>query len=161
MRDSTGRYSVTGMVAGTRTVTILAYGFPNTVVSSVAIPAVTTLDRALAPAPASPGIKGTITAQATGLPIAGATVRVWLKGAINPAATVLTGADGRFSIPSIPAGSYEVDVIRATYQVRWFGDSLERTGASTVALTTSCTTTPNPAWGDPCATPVSIAMRKP
>jgi hypothetical protein len=58
------------MVPGTHTVTILAYGFANTEIGSVAIPAVTTLDRVLAPAPASSGIKGTITAQATGLPIA-------------------------------------------------------------------------------------------
>ena len=57
--------------------------------------------------------------------------------------------------------AYEVDVIRASYQVRWFGDSLERTGATTVTLSASCTTTPNLTWGDPCATPVSIAMRKP
>lgn len=159
--DSTGRYSVTGMTAATRTVTILAYGFTPTTVTSVAIPAVSSLDRALAPVPTSPGIKGTITAQATGLPLAGATVRVWVKGGAKSATSVVTDEDGRYSIPSIPIGDYEIDVVRGGYAVRWFGDAASRTGAATVVLTAGCTSAPDLAWGDPCATPVSIAMRKP
>ena len=159
--DSSGNYSVTGMVAGARTVTFVAYGFAPAA-ANVTIPTASALDRVLVATGASSGLKGTITALTLGgTPLGGATVRVWPKNGSSIAITASTGTDGRYTLPSVPVGDYEIDVVRGDYQVRWYADSLSRTGATTVTLPTGCTATPNPAWGDPCATPVDIRMIRP
>ena len=110
---------------------------------------------------ASPGIKGTVTATTpvTGPvgPVGGATVRVWLKEAGTYSVTVTTNAQGRYTLPALPVGAYQVDVVRVGSR-RWAPGAISRTGASTTTLTTGCTTAPDPAWGDPCATPVNTTM---
>lgn len=160
--DAMGRYSVTGMVPGARTVTITGFGFASVSVP-VSISGPTVLDRALTPMPVvAAGIKGTITALTPGgTPLAGATVRLWMKGSSTIARKVTTGANGRFTLPNVPVGSYELDVVRADYQVRWFGDSLGRSGAATVVVSDDCAAAPDPSWGDPCATVAQIRMLRP
>ena len=123
------------------------------------MPAVSTIGRALNPAGPSSGIKGTVTAVATAPtgPVAGATVRVWLKDAGTHAVTVSTNAQGRYTLPSLPAGTYQVDVVRRA-QRHWAPGTASRTGAATATITPACTTSPDPTFGDLCATPIDVTM---
>jgi 5-hydroxyisourate hydrolase-like protein (transthyretin family) len=158
--DATGSYRIAGNLPGTVTLRVLAHGSVPAAPSSFSLTEDRVVDHTLLPAPAGGGLKGTITAAAGGSPLAGATVRVWPKDAAAYGLTVTTGADGRFSVPSLPVGTYEVDVVRGSYQVRWFGDSHSRTGAAPVTITAGCAASPDLSWGDPCAVPVGIAMRR-
>jgi alpha-tubulin suppressor-like RCC1 family protein len=158
--DADGRYRMTGVLPSAVTVRVFAYGSVPSDPVSFTMTADRVYDPVLQPSPAGRGIKGTITALSGGAPLAGATVRVWPKDAGVYALSVATGADGRFSLASLPVGTYEVDVIRPYYQVRWFGDSLERTGAAPITITTACPSQPGEPWGDPCATVVNVAQRR-
>ncbi|MGN6695552.1 MAG: RCC1 domain-containing protein [Aquihabitans sp.] len=158
--DAAGRYKVTGMVAGARTVSVYAYGF-EPVSAPVSIPATATWNRTLTATAPTAGVKGTIRAlTATGTPLAGATVRVWLQNGLTYVDQVTTGADGRFQLPKMPAGTYQFDVIRPSYQVRWFGDALNRPSTA-VPLTANCVPSADTAWGNPCAPVVDIRMLTP
>lgn len=162
--DATGRYELKGLASGSYSLQFLAYGLrPATGSASVsgAVSVTTTVDRQLAPQPASAGMKGTITSLSTGGPLGGATVRVWLKGATEASVKATTGSDGRWALPGLPVGDYQVDVVRGDYRSRWAADSPSRSTASVIALTTTCTSAPDLTWGDPCATPVNIRMQRP
>ncbi|MEZ5140674.1 MAG: hypothetical protein R2711_18440 [Acidimicrobiales bacterium] len=84
---------------------------------------------------------------------------VWPKGAAVGGLQVSTGADGRFTMASLPQGTYEFHVGRLAYQQRWAGDSLSRSGAASYVATGTCTTAPDPSWGDPCAIAIAVALR--
>jgi len=155
--DAAGHYAVTGMVAGTRTVTVLAYGY-TTWTSTAIIPTVAALSPALSVAATTAGIKGTISTTAPYAPIAGATVRLWLKGTAGIAATATTGADGRYTFPATPAGTYELDVVKTGYPSRWFGDVASRGSTVALTVTTSCPGNADPSSGPACALPADVHL---
>jgi len=120
------------------------------------MPTTSRLDAALGAAPTGPGLKGTISDSVTGKPLAGVQVRLWLLNATNTALIATSGADGRYTIPSVAAGQYQLDVAPSGYRDRWFTDSATRAGSTTITISGSCSTTPDPTWGDPCLTPASV-----
>jgi hypothetical protein len=159
LTDSSGRYSVTGMVANSYQVQMIGLGSVTYASSNIAIPGVGTMDRTLSAAAVNPaGVKGTIRSAVTGQPLAGSTVRVWLKDHPNFVLTASTGSTGRWSILNLPAGSYQFDVVRPSYKVRWWNDSGSRSTAQVLTYTTACASAPDPTWGDPCATRIDIAQ---
>lgn len=162
--NAAGGYEIKGVASAAYTVKMIAVGHVTgtaSVALSGATSTTTVIDRQLVAQPASTGMKGTVTSLSPGGPLAGATVRIWAKDAMTFSITVTTGANGRFELPSLPAGDYQVDVVRYDYAVRWAADSADRTGAATISLTAGCTPTPDTSWGSPCATSVNIRMRKP
>jgi len=162
--DASGTYEMAGIPNGSYTLRAIAVGYVTGTASasfSGLVSTTLTIDRQLAAQPASTGMKGTITSVASGAPLAGATVRIWAKDAISASVTVTTGTDGRFELPNLPIGDYQVDVVRGDYAARWAADSAGRSGAATITLTAACAATPDATWGSPCATPVNVRMRKP
>ncbi|TDE01492.1 S8 family serine peptidase [Jiangella asiatica] len=95
------------LVPGTYRLEVSRFGYASTTAEvTVAAGEVGTVDLALDQAP-SGTIAGTITYQGSGHGVPGATAR--LAGVpIEPAST--TGADGRYEIPAVPAGSYRLEV---------------------------------------------------
>jgi N-acetylneuraminic acid mutarotase len=98
-----GSYSLT-LVVGTYDVTASAFGYVSETVNGVVINdgVTTTQDFALAPAP-SGSLSGTVTDNQNN-PIANATVTI--LGTPIPPAT--TDANGNYSFPSVPNGTYDV-----------------------------------------------------
>lgn len=156
--DADGRYLFKGLYPGSYTVSFSAFGYDPYTTPSTVLSGDRVLDRTMTAPAAGGGLKGRVTSFRTGAPLAGAEVRIWTKDAAVPGLIVTTGADGRYSVASLPVGSYEVSVIRIDYQTRWAPDSLSRPAVA-YPVTTGCTTTPEATWGDPCAVPVNLAMR--
>ncbi|MCU1371630.1 MAG: regulator of chromosome condensation [Ilumatobacteraceae bacterium] len=153
--DASGAYRFTGLLPGSVTVSVTAYLMVPSSTSSFVLSGDRVHDVTMVAAGPGTGVKGTITNRVTGVPKAGATVRVWPKGSSTMAMMVTTGANGRFSVASLPVGTYEFDVI-GDFQVRWFGDVLSRSSAVPVPITTGCAASADAAWGDPCAATVDI-----
>jgi hypothetical protein len=157
--DATGRYSVTGMVPGSWSMTVTAGGFVSET-SAVSISVDAVRDVALDPSPTSVGVKGTVVAASpAGRRLAGAVVRFYPVGAVNPAFTATTGTDGRYQLPLLPAGTYEVSVTRA-YN-RWLGNVAGRSNGSTLVVTTACADPSEASWGAPCAAVADFTLPTP
>jgi hypothetical protein len=118
--DSAGHYSITGLVAGTYTLQVTAYGYQVfntgsfTVAGSgtVAMPDIT-----LAAAPVTAGIGGVVTGPG-GAPLAGVFVRLWLVNCLCGTNSVLqttTNASGAWSFAGVPAGVYNVQFGKTGY----------------------------------------------
>jgi outer membrane receptor for ferrienterochelin and colicins len=69
-----------------------------------------TLDISLTAIVITAALEGYITDQDTGQPIAGARVQV------GDVASVLSGSDGKYLIPDIPAGTYTIQISAPGYQ---------------------------------------------
>jgi protocatechuate 3,4-dioxygenase beta subunit len=112
--DGDGRYRVTGLPAGTRTVTAEADGFLDKKVT-VTLPAESSLTQDFA---LQPGFRVTGRVVAPdGAPVAGASVRVTARGGSRQAAffgmvadatNATTSADGRFEVKGLQEGPYDV-----------------------------------------------------
>jgi len=99
-----GTYHLGGVPAGSYDMTVTAFAYnPGTANGVVVADGQTTnQDFALTPGPAH-SVSGTVTNSGTGLPIAGAAVRV--QG--TPLQTN-TGADGTYAFPIVPEGTYNI-----------------------------------------------------
>jgi len=69
----------------------------------------------LVPARAVGRLTGTVVAEATGQPVAYATVAVLVPGGA-PVASGVSGADGQFALTGVPAGTYTLRISRLGYQ---------------------------------------------
>ncbi|MCY2954473.1 MAG: carboxypeptidase regulatory-like domain-containing protein [Planctomycetota bacterium] len=111
--DAAGKYTIRLLAPGTYD--LIAFGDhtfePRTGIQISAANPVVTVDFG----PASGSLSATVTDEATGQPIAGAEVLVLqqLPGLEQLIATVTTGADGRYIVAGLPAGSYRVFVMAA------------------------------------------------
>lgn len=153
--DATGAYSIAGLPNGNNIgLTYVAYGY-DTVTTTVNINTSSTRDQVLTPSPVGPGIKGTIT-KAGSRPVNLGTVRIYAKNARSFSATAVTGTDGRYQLPAVPAGVYQVEVVSGSGPARWANDASSRSTATVLTIGAGCTSTPDASWGDPCATPVNI-----
>ncbi|MDV3221008.1 S8 family serine peptidase [Intrasporangium sp.] len=93
------------VTAGDYSLTVNAFGYLEaTQTATVTAGATTTVPVALSPAPRHT-VSGTVTLEATGAPVEGATVTIATQ---LPSAT--TGADGTFSIADVPEGRYILNV---------------------------------------------------
>ena len=103
--DADGRY-VARLEPGTYSLEISAFGYDSTTVENITVSAnsFTKVDVVLTPGPRG-AIAGTVTLEETGAGIPGVTVS--LRGTPRPFTTT-TGSDGKYTIPNIPVGSYEV-----------------------------------------------------
>lgn len=84
------------------------------------------------------GIRGTVTSDETGLPIAGLQVRLYRDGATKSAAQA-TDAQGRYTFGNLTTGSYELwfrDVSGDSWVSEFNGGGLTRASGTPVALTT-------------------------
>ena len=98
-----GVYRLTGLPEGSYDVTVTAFGYVQG--SATGVPVVdgqtTTQDFALTPGPAH-AVSGTVVSSLTGLPVAGAVLRI-LGTPIPPA---IADDNGMYSFPSVPDGTY-------------------------------------------------------
>jgi len=123
-----GTYDV-AVSAGDYTLTVRAFGYLTaTRTATVTAGATTSVDVDLAAAPRH-AVSGTVTLQATGAPVAGATVT--LASALPPATT---GADGTFSVADVPEGTYTLSVSAGGCAAP-YSQSLVVDGDETVAVT--------------------------
>lgn len=88
-----------------------------------------TINAALSPVAGA--LTGIITDSATGLPIAGASIRVFTSEGIT-LQTGSTGADGSYTIPSLQPGSYSVVVMEEGYAGRTIGAMINAGAVTTL-----------------------------
>jgi len=75
-------------------------------------------------------ISGTITDQATTLPVAGVNVRLWRTNT-QTYITATTNALGQYTIANIPPGSYELQFAKSgSYVTRWYNGAADRGSAT-------------------------------
>ena len=74
-------------------------------------------------------VTGTVTDEATGAPIAGATVTVDVGGQVR---TTVTGADGTYAFASLPVGSYDITAGAFGYATETVEDVAVTEGTATV-----------------------------
>ena len=113
LTNGSGNYTVTGVAAGSYTVTAASATYDTGVTgATVTAGDTTTVNFSLE---ASPGtISGTVTSQATGLPISGALVEANLASIVVGFA--VTDNSGYYVIPGVAPGSYIVDAYATDYQ---------------------------------------------
>lgn len=81
-------------------------------------------------------ISGTV-ADNDGAPLPGASVEAYLGDATAPSATATTDVQGRYSLPGLTAGTYQVRFTAAdpaAYQAEWFDNATDRSAATPVAV---------------------------
>ncbi|HEX9562482.1 MAG TPA: carboxypeptidase regulatory-like domain-containing protein [Gemmatimonadaceae bacterium] len=107
--NSQGAFTISGVPAGSYNVTASHAGYSPGSANGVVGPGqAVTVNIALAPVPGT--ISGVITNASNGAPIAGATVST-----VPPTATVTTNAQGSYTIPNVPPGTYTVNATSAGF----------------------------------------------
>jgi len=118
LTNGSGNYTITGVSAGSYTVTAAASTYDTAAVGAiVASSMTTTVNFSLESSPGA--ISGTVTSAATGLPISGALVEANLGSIVVGSA--ITDNSGHYSILGVAPGSYIVDAYAATYQTATTG----------------------------------------
>ncbi|WP_154795410.1 S8 family serine peptidase [Occultella kanbiaonis] len=103
--DENGAFTGT-FVAGAYTVTATAFGYASATADVTVVAEETVSVDLVLEAAASFAVSGTVTNEADGAPVAGATVA--FTGA--PIEPVTTGADGTYAVADVPAGTYTVTI---------------------------------------------------
>lgn len=105
---SSGRYILTGIATGSRTITVEKTGY-DTLIDSVDVTAgTTTFHVLLAPVPSSGAIRGTVTDAITGNPVRDAVVKA-------QDAETATGDGGEYELTGLEEGDCEVTVSKPGY----------------------------------------------
>jgi large repetitive protein len=111
---ATGAYSLPGIQPGTYTINVTATGYTaQTSAAFIVAAAPVTRNFQMASIPAGVTISGTVTAVTGGAGIVGAKVRLRQAGVVIDSATTIAG--GAYSIDSVRAGTYTLNVTAAGY----------------------------------------------
>jgi large repetitive protein len=111
---ATGAYSLPGIQPGVYTINVTATGYTaQTSAAFIVAAAPVTRNFQLAAIPAGITISGTVTAVTGGAGIVGAKVRLRLAGVVIDSATTIAG--GAYSIDSVRAGTYTINVTATGY----------------------------------------------
>jgi len=94
------------------------------------------------PAPSTSQIRGTVRSGPDDAPIARARVMATADVLPEPRVT-LSGADGKYALADLPAGSYIVSVTRTGYAPQTWGQARSLTGTPTIGYST-LSLTPSP-----------------
>lgn len=113
--DQNGNYTIGNLPQGTKTAVISASGFGTLLTGVTLSPGqTTTLNAQLTPNAGS--IRGTVTDQQTGLPIAGADLVVRRTGAAPiVVANATSGTDGSYLVAGLAPGTYTITAVRNGY----------------------------------------------
>jgi len=108
-----GTYHLGSLPEGSYDMTVTAFGFnPGTASGVMVVDGQTTTQNfTLTPGP-SHRVSGTVTNSATGMPVAGATLRIL----DTPIAPATSDANGMYAFPVVPDGSYRIQVTAAGLQ---------------------------------------------
>src|SRR5262249_50020424 len=99
-----GTYHLGGVPEGSYDMTVTAFGYRPGMATVAVVNGQTTVQNFALNAGAAHRVSGTVTNSATGLPVAGATVRI--QGTPIPPAT--TDADGMYAFAVVPDGTYDI-----------------------------------------------------
>jgi len=99
-----GTYHLGGVPEGSYDMTVTAFGYSPGMATVAVVNGQTTVQNFALNAGAAHRVSGTVTNSATGLPVAGATVRI--QGTPIPPAT--TDADGMYAFAVVPDGTYDI-----------------------------------------------------
>ncbi|WP_438448238.1 carboxypeptidase regulatory-like domain-containing protein [Gorillibacterium sp. sgz5001074] len=127
--DANGNYALDNLAPGTYRLRVSAPNFSTEIIGFTVGPGETKLVNAeLTPNPGT--ISGTAVDAETGLPLAGAAIRIVDQSGITLAA-VLTDANGFYQVSTIPPGVYTVNFANDGYATQSIG-AIVRSGADTV-----------------------------
>ena len=113
LTDSSGNYTVTGLIPGSYSVTASKVNYDTGVTGAiVSAGQTTTVDFALEPNPGT--ISGTVTGAVSGLPISGALIQVSLDDTVI--FSILTDSSGDYLISGVSPDSYVVRASASNYQ---------------------------------------------
>ncbi len=88
-------------------------------------------------------VEGTITDDATGLPIANTQVTIDDVAGIGFTSTVLTEADGTYATSLVPPGDYIAVFLTDDYDTEWFDDASDQASATVITVSAGAGETAN------------------
>jgi len=152
--DSSGAYTLRGLPAGTYTLkftseksSYIDQWFGNRTAYSTADSFTVALGKATTKKDArltsGASVSGTVTAMATGAPIAGAWVEIYdatsLFAQDSIRAGVSTDGEGKYTLSGMPAGKYQLRVVTGSWpqNEQWLGGAATKIGSEVVSLTST------------------------